>query len=235
MDSNVEVKDRAGLGGKVDLEDSLGYDDDDYSWLVGGSWRFGDRHRIEVRYFGANRDVDAVALDDIDVGGGETIPAGAGYSSELDVSVLPVSYSYSFIKNDGGEFYGTVGLHWYAIDYDILGAAGLGDEFWDGSVKAEADAPLPLIGAGYDWYVNERWKVTLGGEAFYIKLSDGPFSFEGSLVSLGVSTEYYIWDNFGVGAGVNYFNMDVDVDDDDWNGGFEYEWWGPSAFATLRF
>ncbi len=50
-----------------------------------------------------------------------------------------------------------------------------------------------------------------------------------------ISTEYYIWTNFAVGAALNYFKMDVDPDDDDWTGSLDYEYWGPAAYIKARF
>jgi hypothetical protein len=235
-ETTVNVKDKeSGIGADVSLEDTLGYDDDETPWLVGGTWRFADRHRLTMSYFETNRDVKAVATENIDIGEGEVIPVGAGYSSSLDFKVIPIKYSYSFIKSEKHEFYGSVGLHWNSIDYDVRGDANLGADVWDSSLEATADAPMPLIGAGYDYYINDRWKVGVTAEAFYIELGEKDFNFEGSIVNVGFSTSYYIFNNVGLGLGINYFKLDVDVDDPDWNGSLEYSYWGPSASLSARF
>jgi outer membrane scaffolding protein for murein synthesis (MipA/OmpV family) len=235
-DTTIDVKDRAtGIGSSVNLEKTLGYDEDDTPWIVGASLRFAERHRLSITYFESNRNVTAIAKEDIDIGEGEIIPVGAGYASSLDFKVIPITYSYSFIKNDNHEFYGSLGLHWNSVNYDALGVTGLGEDTWEGSVVAEADAPMPLIGIGYDYYISDRWKVSASAQAFYIKLSDDTFSFEGGIVNVDLSTVYYIFDNVGIGAGINYFELNVDVDDSDWLGSLEYSYWGPSASLRIRF
>ena len=236
FDTNVTVKDlESGIGGDINLEDTLGYDDSDDSGYLNLTWRFASKHRIGISYFNSERKVEAIALDDIDLGEGDIISAGAGFSSEFNVQVLPVEYSYSFINNDKQELYGTIGLHWYAIDYSVLAAAGIDEDVFEANIDVEADAPMPLIGAGWDYYLNDRWKIALQAQGFYIKLSEDTFSFEGSIINAGVSTEYYLWNNIGIGASLSYFKMDIDIDDSDWNGSIDYSYWGPSAYIKARF
>jgi hypothetical protein len=234
FNTKVEVEDQ-GFGSTIDLEDDLDYDDDDVSGMVNATWRFADRHRLSLGYFESNRDVSALATGDIDIGNGEIIPAGAGYESKFDIKTYPFKYAYSFSKTDKSEFSGSIGFHWMTIDYNIIGALGLDENELEGRIEAEADAPMPLLGLSYDYYLSDRWKLNLGTEAFYIKLSDDTFQFEGGLVNASVGTEYYIWNNLSVGAAVSYFYLNADLDDSDWRGSLEYSYWGPSAFITARF
>jgi hypothetical protein len=236
FDTNVRVDDpETGEGVEIGLENDLGYEDDDTTGYVLGTWRFAERHRLSVGYFNSERDVTAIALEDIDLGDGEFIPAGAGYESQFEMSTVPFAYTYSFTKSDSSEFYGTVGFHWMSIDYNLVGALGIGEEEFTDSLEAEAEAPMPLLGIGYDYYLNDRWKMALSGEGFYIKLDDDTFSFEGSVYNLELSTEYYVWNNFAIGAALTYFRLDVDLDDSDWKGSLDYEYWGPTAFIKARF
>lgn len=235
FDTNIQVKGSGGSGAEVGLEDVLGYDDDDTTTTFRASWRLFDRHRVELSYFNANRDVVAVATEDIDIGDGEIIPIGASYKSTLDMQIMPIKYSYSFIKNERSELYGSLGLHWYSVDYEVFGGAGISEEVWEGEIDAKADAPLPLIGGGYDYYITDRWKAGIGAQAFYIKIDDENFAFEGSLFNLNLATEYYLFNNVGIGVALSYFKLDVDVDDSDWRGKLEYEYWGPSAYLKVRF
>ena len=235
LDTTVEVK-GGGSGEKVSLEDDLGYDDDDHTYMVGGYWRFASRHRIAIGYFESDRDAKGVANTDIDIGEGETLPVGAGFDSKFNIKVLPVQYAYSFIKNDKFELAGTAGFHWYSIDYKIAGAAGIGNIDVNARVSVDADAPMPLIGLGLDYYLTERWNFSLLGEAFWMNIDSGEnLSFKGTIYNLQASTEYWIWNHLGVGAGLNYFALDVDVDDSSWNGKLEYDYWGPQIYLTSRF
>ena len=59
--------------------------------------------------------------------------------------------------------------------------------------------------------------------------------FSGRLINLRLGTEYWFFNNIAVGAAINYFNLDVDVDDGDWRGKIDYQYWGPQVYATVRF
>ena len=52
---------------------------------------------------------------------------------------------------------------------------------------------------------------------------------------LGLSTEYWLFNHVGLGLAVNWFKPDVDLDESDWNGSVDYEYWGPQIYAKVRF
>jgi hypothetical protein len=234
FDTTVRVKGE-GSGEYINLEDDLGYDDDDTTGWISGYWRFASRHRIGVGYFQNKRDIEAVALVDIDIGEGETIPAGAGFASEFKIQVLPVTYSYSFMKRDKFELAGTLGLHWYSVNYDIAGAAGIGSIDVSASVDVEADAPMPLIGLGFDYYLSDRWHVSAGAAAFAMELDTSKFNFQGTIFDTRIATEYWFWNHLGAGAALSWFALNVDVDDSEWEGNLEYDYWGPQVYLVTRF
>lgn len=59
--------------------------------------------------------------------------------------------------------------------------------------------------------------------------------FTGGLLSLGVKTEYWLFNNFGIGAAVNYFKLNAGVDDYEWAGELDYQYWGPQIYVSVRF
>jgi hypothetical protein len=72
-------------------------------------------------------------------------------------------------------------------------------------------------------------------EIFDISISGDTFNFAGSIANLRISTEYWLYNNFGVGVAVNYFSLDVEVDDSEWKGTFDYEYFGPQIYLAARF
>ena len=234
FDTTVRVDD-VDLGGTdINLEDDLGFEENDTTYWLGGYWRFASRHRFGVSYFQNKRDERAVLLDDIKIDG-EIIPVGAGYDSEFKIQVLPVKYAYSFMKRDKFELSGSLGVHWYAVDFDFKGAAGISDIDVDVDVSVEADAPMPLIGLGFDYYATKRWTIDVVAEVFALELDEKKFNFQGYLFNTRLGTEYWFWNNFGAGAALNYFGLNVDVEDPDWRGKLEYSYWGPQIYLTTRF
>lgn len=235
FDTNLRVDSKTlGEGTDISLEDDLNFDDSTYTYHVGGYWRIANRHRLAGGYFVFDRDSSATLNTDIQVGD-ETFPAGAGVSSEFNLKIIPVSYAYSFINNEKHEFSGLIGLHWNKVEFKMSGfaSAGVGTVFTD--VTADADAPLPMIGLAYEHRFSKRWTAGVAADAFYLDASGSTFAFKGSLLSLGVNTEYWLFKNLGVGAAVSYFKLDADVEDDEWKGEFDYQYWGPRIYAIVRF
>ena len=80
-----------------------------------------------------------------------------------------------------------------------------------------------------------RWSAGLLGEAFALDIDSSTFGFSGTLFNVKLSTEYWLFNNVGIGAAINWFSLDVDVEDGSWKGQLEYEYWGPQAYVAIRF
>ena len=50
-----------------------------------------------------------------------------------------------------------------------------------------------------------------------------------------LNTEYWLFNNVGVGAALNWFSLDVDVDDGSWFGTLNYQYLGPQVYLAIRF
>ena len=222
------------LGTDVDLENDLGLKEDETVFWAGGTWRFASRHRVGVSYFQFKRDASKTLLKDIEIDD-EVYPAGASVETEFKLQTIPITYYYTFRKRQNHQLSFSAGLHWMTMDLNVVGKAGLGPENVDGNASASADAPMPLFGLEYEYYFNRRWTMAIHGEIFGIDLSDDTFSFSGTITNLSVNAIYYFIDNLGAGLAINWFTIDVDIKDDDWNGGFDYEYLGPQIFLTARF
>lgn len=229
VDSNV-----LGQGTDINLEDVLDLDDKTTTYLIDGYWRFAANHRLYAGYFAFDREANGQLNEQLQIGE-EIYPVGAGYDTQFDMSIAPISYGYSFINNEKHELTGIIGLHWATVDFDISGYLSPGSNVLIGQTSAKADAPLPLLGFSYEYRFNDRWTASAMAQAFYLKVSDSTFAFSGSMVNLGLKTEYWLFNNIGVGAALNYFNLNADVEDDDWKGELDYQYFGPQIYLTVRF
>jgi hypothetical protein len=219
-----------GIGDEIDLQNDLGFDDTQTTFYGSVYWRFFPRHRIGLGYFQFNEETSATASRDIQIGD-EIFPVGASLFSEMEFRVFPIFYSFSFMKREKFEFTGTLGLHWYQIDFKVAGSASLGNLDGDAEVSAKANAPLPLIGLGFDYFFTPKWTAGIEFQAFSLDLGD----LSGSLVNATINTEYWFFNNVGAGAALNWFGLDVDVEDNNWRGALEYRYWGPQVYLTVRF
>ena len=223
-----------GTGTKVDLEDDLGFTSSETTFWVGGYWRFAAKHRLSASYYQFNRDASAVVKTEITIGD-EIYPAGARLDSKFKLQVLPIYYAYSFLKREKFELAGTVGLNWTKVDFDVSGSGSLGDQDADANISEDANVPLPLIGLLFDYHFTPKWSASLLGEVFWLNIDADTFGFSGTFINLRASTEYWFFNNVGLGAAINWFSLDVDVNDGDWRGIIEYQYWGPQIYAAIRF
>ena len=236
FDTDLRVDSKTmGRGLTIDLEDDLSLTEEVDTGYFGLDWRPFRNHRFGMAYYVFNRDTSSTAIADIEFNDGKIIQAGAKLTTEFEIDVVPFSYAYSFINNDTHELSGTLGLHWTTIDFAVDATAWAADEDATGRVDAEADGPLPLIGVDYRYNISDRWTTGAGLEFFYIELDDDVTAYKGGLYNVRFNTEYWPWTNVGVGAAINFFGLDVDVEDDEWRGALSYDYWGPQLYLKARF
>ena len=95
---------------------------------------------------------------------------------------------------------------------------------------ASVGAPMPLIGFEYDYAFSPQWSINFN--ARYFDISVDPYA--GSISNVDLSTSYY-FTNFFIGAGYNWVEVDVNVNDDDWQGGLAWDFNGPHIFVGSHF
>ncbi len=151
FDTSARVDTSLGIGTEINLQDDLGLSSDETTFWGDVSWRFARKHRLTVAYFGFTRDASAVANKELNIGD-ETFPVGASLSTEFKLQIVPIAYSYSFMNEEKYEFGASLGLHWYTIDFSVLGSASLNNQDADFSVSANGNAPMPLLGLFFDYH-----------------------------------------------------------------------------------
>lgn len=223
-----------GPGDEVDLEDDLDLKSDDTSIYLSGGWRFRPKHRIFVSYFDSTREGEATATDEIQIGD-EVYPAGASLRTELSLRVMPINYNYSLKKTERSELAVTGGLHWNAVKLRVEGSASAGAQDVDAEVEAKVNAPMPLLGMDYQYAFTPRWHGGARGEVFWFDFAGSTIDVGGTIVNVRLSTDYWITRNMGLGAAVNYFQIDLEAESDSWDGDLKYGYFGPQIYVVLRF
>lgn len=235
IDSKISAdNDILGIGDIIDLEDDLDLDENNNTFWGSAYWRFKPKHRLSVGYYQMKRNASATAKTDLIIGD-EIYPAGASLSTEFSMQVLPITYSYSFMKREKFEFGMSFGLHWNTVNFEVQGSASLGGQDANASVTAKALAPMPLLGLWYDYHFTPKFSAGVHGEVFALDISDDTFAFSGTITNLRLSTEYWFFNNVALGAALNWFALDVDVEDSEWKGTLDYEYFGPQIYLKARF
>jgi hypothetical protein len=232
--TELRVDNQGSQGSNVNLKDDLGADQRASSYWVSAEWRFAPRHRIGFSSSVFTLKGTKVLSQNIQIGD-ELYPAGATVTSELKLQIIPITYSYSFIKNDRDELAATIGLHWSRLKFQSQGSASLDGQDANADITAKINAPLPLIGLRYDHHFSQRWSAGLQGGVFALKFGKDTTNAEGDMWSAMAYAEYRFSKHFALGLNIEGFNVDVDASSSSWKGAIDYGYWGPQLYVKARF
>ena len=186
-------------GVEVDLDD-LGLKRNLSSFMGSATWRFAANHRVGLQGFQTKRSAEKTIERTLEFKD-QVILAGTTLSTETKTSFYIANYQYSFIKNDNMELAGVFGI--YTANFKLK--FNLGSPPVD--VDASTTAPLPMIGLSFDYYVTPQWTISALGEGLKVKIGD----VDGTTYNVGLSTDYMLTRNFGIGIAYSYVDLSVDV------------------------
>ena len=109
IDTGLQVN-GVDIGDDIDIEDTLGFSDDDTIWRLDGYWRFFKKHRLSFGYHQFNREASATLDEQLEIGD-EIFDVGASVSSELNMGFYPIDYIGISIPFCAGIHPGKAGAH----------------------------------------------------------------------------------------------------------------------------
>jgi outer membrane protein W len=213
-----------GRGTDIDLEGLTGLDEGVSTFFASGTWRFAPNHRLSLVGFQIERD-RSVNIDRTITIGDTVVPINTNLKTEARTQFFIVNYEYSFIRNESMELAGLLGLYGANFKYKFTANNPLVD------IDKSTTAPLPIIGLKADFFISPRWTVSAFGEGLGFKVGD----VDGSMYHVGVSTDYMITRNWGVGLGYQLTDLKVDVTKSDFNGHMTWRMDGYYAYLQARF
>jgi hypothetical protein len=221
---------RIPIGADVDFDD-LGIDGSTTSPYVAFRWRFADRWRLNLEYFGADQDGAGFAKTDI-VFEDVRIPAGVLAQVDFSADIYAASVGWSFLRDERTELGVGLGLHVADLSAAIRGAGFIGDVAVPIAAEtADVTAPLPnlrLHGA-------YAFTPTLALEAGFGWFSLSYDKYDGKLFVGTAALEWRPHENFGVGAGYTWLDVDLDVEEDQFTDNYNFDLKGPVLFAVAGF
>jgi len=207
--------DTLGQGTVINFEDDLGLDSSQTVVRMDGYYRFNPRHSFNFAIYDLSRDATGT-IDQTIQFGDEIFDVNATISSEFDLMILKLGYSYSFLLRDSGRLAVTGGLHALSID-TALSEPNTGQFESD-----DLTAPLPVIGLRGNYLLTPRLVLRGSGELFGIEFDD----VDGSLFDFYIGLDYHFHDNFAVGLGYNNVSLDVDAQGSEFSGSLDWEYDG---------
>src|SRR5262245_33089918 len=225
-------------GTRFNLHEDLGVDRRQNGIWAGAEWRFSRRQRIGANYTRFIPSATTTLTRPIQIGD-VVHPAGATLSTEFHMEIVPITYSFSFIKRESDELAAIVGVNWNRMDFNATGSAfGLNPQAGSGfdvETSADANFPLPLFGLRYDHHFSQRWSIGFMASGFKLKFARDTFNVQGDLWNARVQAEYRFAKHFAAMAAVDAFDLDVAANKSSWNGSIGYRFWGPQFYLKARF
>ncbi len=226
IDTSVRIDGNGGrIGTQLDFESDLGLSDRDTLFTAGAGMRIGERHYIDILYFDLSRSSAHEIERTIDVGD-QTFTAQATLNTYFNTEVFRLSYGYAFVSSEKHLLLGQIGAH-----YTRVGAGLRLSNDRAVSAEADSDIPLPVLGLVYNYHITPKFSLNLRGQIFRLEFDD----IDGALDNLSASLSYGFTEHFSVFGGFNYYSMDIDTEQDHWNGSFDFGYQGPWLGLTYGF
>jgi len=221
-----------GINLEVNVEDALDLDSSVSVFRVDGLWRFSRnlRHRLDLGWFDISRDGSTTLLQDIEIG--DTLfPLGTEVTSSFDLQVFKGAYSYSFFQDDRMDMGVSFGIFVMPISFEIDASGG-----FEGHESESITAPLPVLGIRTDFAITPKIFLKYNLDFFYLEIDQ----FEGAVTDNKLVLEYNAFKNIGFGIGLERFNIYIKAEDEDYpnidfNGTFEFSYFGLMAYCKIYF
>ena len=207
----------------VDYDEAFNIGDSQVAGAINFRWRFGKKWSFWGQYWGTNQSGKAVLEEDIEwenIVFKEGTFAGAG----VELDIVRAFFGREFNLGPEHEFGLGAGLHYLNLGTYIEGeiiTSGFSNDFYRASNSAAF--PLPNIGAWYMYSWSPRWMVQ--ARVDWLSASIGDYS--GSMWDIQGGINYQAFKNIGFGLYVKGFELDVDIDRDNWHGNVDFDQWGP--------
>lgn len=222
---------RNGVGGIVNLQDSLNMQTQTQVFRITGSYKFNETHALELSYFTIKNSNSVVNEKTIEFDG-TIIEAGSKLSVHFNTDIYKFNYIYSAYHTNKLNLTARVGLHATNIATGIEGDFDINDE--DNFVKNESvsvTAPLPVFGIGIDYKIipNLYFKYTL--DYFYLSYD----AYAGLMLDNIIALEYNYNKYLGLGVAYNDTTMKLEYEDGPTSVRITNETAGLLAYLTFSY
>lgn len=212
-------------GDDIDFNDALKVSD--HSSFFNGQirWKFGSARKwsIAAQYFSNDATGDAVLEEDVEWEG-ITFREGTNVGAGVKLAVTRLFLGRSFVKNEQHDFGVGVGLHNLDLSAYIEGEIIIGDETTDfHRAEVGESQPLPNVGGWYNFSPAKNWLLHARVDWISANIGD----YDGGLWNTNIGVGYQVWEHVGFDLSWQYFNLNLDVDSEDWRGSADMTYSGP--------
>ena len=218
------------------LDESLDSTESQTTGMLDLRWRYTENWSFQGNYWATSSDSRETLNEDFQSPiGDEVFLKGSFIGSGIDTSIARLFWGRSFSSSPSTDWGVGLGLHVMEIDIFVEGqvsATGAGGGVTEFRREdATATAPLPNLGIWYMYSWSPKWVFTSRLDWLDITFEE----FSGRMLDASVGVNYQMTDHFGVGLAVNAFDLDVEVDADEWKGNLGTSQYGPRLNLTWNW
>ena len=236
---NVDI----GVSGStdLDLEDIDDIDFDEEIGISGGQntfnlhfkWRFSKSNlwSLSGEYFRLAPE-ETVTLNEEIEWEGVIYPVGGEATLGYSIALYRIFFGRVISRGQKHELGAGLGIHGLNTKAFVEGNAFI-DNQSAGFERQEESIflPLPNVGASYTWAPSMRWAFMARVDWFGIKIDN----ISGGLWNVSPVVTYLFSNTIGVSASYQFINFNADIDQDNWQGGFDLTFGGPSVRLVAHF
>jgi hypothetical protein len=213
----------AGVNQEFDWEAATGFEDDDEVFMLEGKWRFGEKWSFRAQYYETNKSSRAVLEEDV-YWRNNIILAGSSVTAGTEFSLVRTFFGRSFDNRANVDTGIGLGLHWLEIgafinpDVNTIGDLS----------AAKVSGPLPNFGAWYYYSPSPKW--FLGGRLDWLDAKID--KYDGGITNVSAGVNYQLFQHVGIGVKYQLFRLNVNIDEDKWNGSVKLDYKGPFIYLS---
>jgi len=225
--TGIRLDSSAGTPGTdINAENDLGLAKRKLTGLGEIMFRMRERHRIRVAtyFLPLDRRATTVLARTLDFGN-TTYNVNDTVASQLQVRLLSVNYTYSFVRTERVEFGASLG-------FDVIGFDAMATI--PARLRTEDDSrsgPAPLAGLDGTVRISSRFYAEARAQYLKVDLSNASGTFK----AFDASVLYRLNPNVTFGIGYTGYNVSVDWVTSANSGSFGLRSIGPQAFARVGF
>lgn len=217
----------AGISGKLDFEDDLGFTKHSVDPRAHFDFLVGDSQGFAFDYYQIHRDHTAVYAQSI-----PALDTDVGASIHGAVAYDFGSASYRWWLGQGDDVFGIgVGAAYYKVDFRVDGNGHAGDETGSFSDSYEQSAWAPMLSLGWRHAFNDQWRMyaNLAG----VKKNGGTLS--GHIWNAALGAEWFPWQNLGFALEYSASRLHLHKNYDEGTAKLDLDSDGPALYLRARF
>ena len=155
--------------------------------------------------------------------GDVVFPQDEPIRSSFRTRVVRLAYSFAIFRDSQKELTLIGGISSTELSYRVTGES---DELFASTITT-----LPVIGASGRINLTEKISLDARLEIFAVDIPDR----SGDLIDFAIAGAYQFNERFTAGIGLQLFRQDVSTSDESFAGEYRINYFGPLAYARIRF